>query len=102
MDKQPWGEGWDEDKKPTEPVIQNGKLYGRGGADDGYGTYSALCAIKACQDNELPHPRVYIFVEGAEESKEDDLKFYVNKFISENKFEHNLDLIIIILFAFID
>ena len=69
MDKQPWGEGWDEDKKPTEPVIQNGKLYGRGGADDGYGTYSALCAIKACQDNGLPHPRVYIFVEGAEESR---------------------------------
>lgn len=42
MDKQPWGEGWDADKKADEPVIINNKLFGRGGADDGYGMYSAL------------------------------------------------------------
>ena len=94
MDKQPWGDGWDADKSPTEPVVQNGKLYGRGGADDGYGAYSALWAVKACQENGLPHPRIYIFIEGAEESKEEDLIFYVNKFVAENKFEHPLDLVI--------
>jgi acetylornithine deacetylase/succinyl-diaminopimelate desuccinylase-like protein len=26
MDKQPWGDGWDSDKKPDEPVIVNDKL----------------------------------------------------------------------------
>ena len=93
MDKQPWGEGWDEDKKPDEPVIVNDKLYGRGGADDGYGMYSALLAIKACQDNDLPHPRIYVFVEGSEESAEDDLVYYINDFV-KSRFHHPLDLVI--------
>ena len=93
MDKQPWGDGWDEDKGPTEPVIQNGKLYGRGGADDGYGMYSALLAIKACQDNGLSHPRVYIFIEGAEESSKEDLEYYIAQF-DGSKIKHKLDLII--------
>lgn len=93
MDKQPWGEGWDAGKHPTEPVIENNKLYGRGGADDGYGMYAALLAIKACQDNDLPHPRVYVFIEGSEESSEDDLIYYINKFC-EGRFKHSLDLVI--------
>ena len=61
LDKQPWGEGWDEDRKPTDPILANGKLYGRGSSDDGYGMYAALWAIKACQDLNLSHPRMYVF-----------------------------------------
>jgi len=93
MDKQPWGEGWDEDKKPDLPVIQNGKLYGRGGTDDGYGMYSALLSIKACQDNNLSHPRIYVFIEGSEESSEDDLIHYVAK-LDKDKIKHPLDLVV--------
>ena len=45
-DKQPHGEGWNEGLGPTKPVIIDGKLYGRGGADDGYSIFAILTAIK--------------------------------------------------------
>lgn len=93
MDKQPWGDGWDEDKGPTEPVIQNDKLYGRGSVDDGYGMYSALLAIKACQDNGLSHPRIYVFIEAAEESAEFDLIYYIDQF-NGSRIKHSLDLVV--------
>jgi len=38
--------GWDEGLSPTNPVIKGDKLYGRGGADDGYSTYAAILSIK--------------------------------------------------------
>ena len=46
MDKQPFGEGWETD--PCDPVIKDGRLYGRGSSDDGYALFSAVTAIKAC------------------------------------------------------
>ena len=46
MDKQPFGEGWSTD--PCDPVIKDGKMWGRGSVDDGYAFFSALLAIKAC------------------------------------------------------
>ena len=46
MDKQPFGEGWSTD--PFDPVIKDGKMWGRGSVDDGYAFFSALLAIKAC------------------------------------------------------
>lgn len=49
--------GWDENKGATKPVIENGRLYGRGGADDGYSTYSSMLAIKTCQEQGIPIPR---------------------------------------------
>lgn len=79
FDKQPHGTGWDEDKGPTKPVIQNGRLYGRGSADDGYASFSMLTAIKACQQHNCPLPRICLIFEGAEESTEEHLTYYFNK-----------------------
>ena len=39
LDKQPEMEGWDDDLGPWKPVIKDEKLYGRGGADDGYALF---------------------------------------------------------------
>ena len=50
IDKQPYGLGWDDDKHPTEPVIINNRLYGRGASDDGYAPFSCMLGIKAAQD----------------------------------------------------
>jgi acetylornithine deacetylase/succinyl-diaminopimelate desuccinylase-like protein len=47
LDKQPYGTGWDEDLSPTEPVIKNNRMYGRGPADDGYAPFSCMLAVKA-------------------------------------------------------
>lgn len=56
FDKQPPFTGWDEGKGATIPVIENGKLYGRGGADDGYSTYASMVAVKAVQDQGFKIP----------------------------------------------
>jgi len=68
FDKQPPFSGWEEDLGPTKPVIKNDKLYGRGGADDGYSTYSTMISIKACQELGLKTPRCVMITEGDEES----------------------------------
>ena len=46
MDKQPYGDGWTTN--PADPVIKDGRLYGRGSADDGYALFTAITAVKAC------------------------------------------------------
>lgn len=78
LDKQPPFTGWSEGLGPQDPVIKDGHLYGRGGADDGYSTFATIASIKACQDNNGPLPRIVILIEGAEESNTDDLFYYVN------------------------
>ena len=50
FDKQPYGEGWDDNKSPTEPIIIDGRLYGRGAADDGYSVFSLITALKVVQE----------------------------------------------------
>jgi len=79
MDKQPEMRGWDEDKGPWEPIIQDGKLYGRGGADDGYSTFAALTAIKTLQENDIPHARCVLIIEASEESGSVDLIYYLEQ-----------------------
>jgi acetylornithine deacetylase/succinyl-diaminopimelate desuccinylase-like protein len=40
LDKQPEMTGWRDGFGPWIPVIEDGKLYGRGGADDGYAVFA--------------------------------------------------------------
>lgn len=77
LDKQPEMTGWREDLAPWEPVLEEGKLYGRGGADDGYAMFSSLLAIKALQEQDLPHSRCVVIIEACEESGSYDLPYYI-------------------------
>jgi len=77
LDKQPEMIGWDADKGPWKPVRQDGKLYGRGGADDGYAAYASLTAIAALQRQGLPHDRCVVLIEACEESGSFDLPPYL-------------------------
>jgi acetylornithine deacetylase/succinyl-diaminopimelate desuccinylase-like protein len=77
-DKQPEFSGWDDDLDPWMPVIKDGKLYGRGGADDGYATFGSLTAIRALQEQGIPHAHCVVIVEGCEESGSFDLPYYID------------------------
>ncbi len=77
LDKQPEMSGWREDLGPWIPNYENGKLYGRGGADDGYAVYAALSAIGALQAQNLPHARCVGVIETCEESGSYDLPPYL-------------------------
>lgn len=79
MDKQPEMHGWHENKGPWVPVIEDQKLYGRGGADDGYALFSCLNAIGLLQKYNIPHARCVIIIEGCEESGSYDLKPYLER-----------------------
>ncbi len=78
-DKQPEMVGWAADLDPWKPVIKDGKLYGRGGADDGYATFGSLTAIRALQEQGIPHAHCVVLIEGCEESGSFDLPFYIDK-----------------------
>jgi acetylornithine deacetylase/succinyl-diaminopimelate desuccinylase-like protein len=67
-DKQPEFTGWLPGLGPWEPVIRDGKLYGRGGADDGYAAFSSLAAIAALKEQRVPLPRCVVLIEASEES----------------------------------
>lgn len=77
LDKQPEMSGWYEDLHPWKPVIKNGRLYGRGGADDGYSAYASLTAIRALEEQGLPYPRCVLIIEACEESGSYDLPYYI-------------------------
>ena len=77
-DKQPEFSGWDDDLDPWTPVIKDGKLYGRGGADDGYAVFGSLTAIRTLQEQGIPHAHCVVLVEGCEESGSFDLPYYID------------------------
>jgi len=77
LDKQPEMTGWADGLGPWIPVIRDGKLYGRGGADDGYAAFSSLAAIMAVQQQGLPHARIVVIIEACEESGSYDLPYYI-------------------------
>ena len=78
-DKQPEFSGWSEGLEPWKPTIRDGKLYGRGGADDGYAVFGSLTAVRALQEPSIDHARCVVLIEGCEESGSFDLPFYIDK-----------------------
>jgi acetylornithine deacetylase/succinyl-diaminopimelate desuccinylase-like protein len=77
LDKQPEMTGWSEGLGPWSPVIRDDRLYGRGGADDGYALYACVTALAALAAQGVPRARCLILIEGSEESGSQDLPFYV-------------------------
>lgn len=77
LDKQPEMTGWAPGKGPWIPVFENDKLYGRGGADDGYALFGALTAILALKEQGVAHARCVIIIEASEESGSPDLPAYM-------------------------
>ena len=78
LDKQPEFNGWRNDLGPWTPVYEDGKLYGRGGADDGYAVYASIAAVQALKAQKTPHPRIVGLIETCEESGSYDLLPYVD------------------------
>ncbi|MDP2256229.1 MAG: M20 family metallopeptidase [Polaromonas sp.] len=78
LDKQPEFTGWRSDLGPWTPKYEDGKLYGRGGADDGYAVYASIAAVQALKAQNIPHPRIVGLIETCEESGSYDLLPYVN------------------------
>ena len=81
LDKQPEMKGWSEGLGPWQPVRKDDKLYGRGGADDGYAIYACLCALEALRAQNVARARCVIMIEACEESGSYDLPFYVDHLI---------------------
>jgi len=78
LDKQPEMAGWKEGLGPWTPVLEDDKLYGRGGADDGYAAFASLTAIEALQRQGIPHARCVVIIEACEESGSFDLPTYID------------------------
>jgi len=78
MDKQPEFTGWLPGLDPWTPVLRDGRLYGRGGADDGYAVFGSLLALRALAEQKIPHARCVILIEAGEESGSPDLPAYID------------------------
>jgi acetylornithine deacetylase/succinyl-diaminopimelate desuccinylase-like protein len=78
LDKQPAMVGWEPGLGPWTPVLRDGRLYGRGGADDGYAIFAAISAIKAVKQQNLAHSRIVVIIECCEESGSTDLPTYID------------------------
>ncbi|WP_190819920.1 M20/M25/M40 family metallo-hydrolase [Saccharopolyspora pogona] len=78
LDKQPPLSGWSEGLGPWTPVVRDGRLYGRGAADDGYAGYAAITAIEAVRTHGGAHARCVVLLETGEESGSPDLPAYLS------------------------
>ena len=78
LDKQPEMTGWSDGLGPWTPVIEGDRLYGRGGADDGYAMFGALSALLALRDQGVRRARCVVLIEACEESGSYDLPAYVD------------------------
>ena len=78
LDKQPEMTGWAEGLGPWTPVRKGDKLFGRGGADDGYAIFGSFAALLALREQKIPHARCVLLIEACEESGSYDLPYYVD------------------------
>ena len=78
LDKQPEMSGWRAGLGPWSPVYEDGKLYGRGSADDGYAVFAALSAIVALDKQGIARPHCVGLIETCEESGSYDLPAYLD------------------------
>ena len=78
LDKQPEMSGWREGLGPWIPVRDGDRLYGRGGADDGYAAFGSLTALQILAEQGVPHSRCVVLIEACEESGSYDLPFYID------------------------
>ena len=77
LDKQPAMVGWEDGLGPWTPVLRDGKLYGRGGADDGYAIFATISSIRSLQQRKIAHSRIVVLIECCEESGSTDLPTYI-------------------------
>jgi acetylornithine deacetylase/succinyl-diaminopimelate desuccinylase-like protein len=77
LDKQPEMTGWRQGLSPWEPVREGDKLFGRGGADDGYSAFASLAAIRLLREQKISHSRCVVLIEACEESGSYDLPAYI-------------------------
>ncbi len=82
LDKQPEMTGWRKGLSPWEPVHEGDKLYGRGGADDGYSSFASLAALRLLREQNAPHARCVALIEAGEESGSPDLPAYLEHLIA--------------------
>jgi acetylornithine deacetylase/succinyl-diaminopimelate desuccinylase-like protein len=73
LDKQPEMTGWRDGLGPWTPVLEGDRLYGRGGADDGYSAFASMLAIEAARAQGWQHARLLVLIEASEESGSPDL-----------------------------
>ncbi len=78
LDKQPEMAGWRDGLGPWTPVLEGDRLYGRGGADDGYSIFASLTAINALRREKIAHARCVVLIEACEESGSYDLPAYID------------------------
>ncbi|HEY0398307.1 MAG TPA: M20/M25/M40 family metallo-hydrolase, partial [Acidimicrobiia bacterium] len=79
LDKQPPLAEWRTGLGPWEPVRDGERLYGRGGADDGYAAFAALSAIEAVRAADGAHRRCVVLIEASEESGSPDLPAHLEQ-----------------------
>ena len=79
LDKQPPLAEWRAGLGPWEPVRDGERLYGRGGADDGYAAFAALSAIEAVRAAGGVHRRCVLLIEASEESGSPDLPAHLEQ-----------------------
>lgn len=79
LDKQPEMEPWAEGLGPWRPVRRGDRLYGRGGADDGYAVFASIAALAALDAQGVPYARCVALIETCEESGSYDLPAYLDQ-----------------------
>lgn len=79
LDKQPEMSGWREGLGPWTPVLEGDRLYGRGGADDGYSAFAIIAALRALRVAGGSHSRCVGLIEASEESGSPDLPAHLER-----------------------